>query len=86
MLTVSFPTDYPPDFDPALIPRTKKLKNKQFAAKVNREDITKGAADFGVELDEHIAFVVEALVVVALRVALTRASRRFSGLVNMSCG
>ena len=39
----------------------KKLKNKQFAAKVNRDDITRGAADFGVEMDAHIAFVVEAL-------------------------
>ena len=39
----------------------KKLKNKPFAAKVNRDDITSGAADFGVELDEHIQFVVEAL-------------------------
>jgi putative nucleotidyltransferase with HDIG domain len=39
----------------------KKLKNKQFAAKVNRDDITRGAADFGVDLDAHIAFVVDAL-------------------------
>lgn len=40
----------------------KKLKNKMFAAKVNRDDITRGAADFGVELDEHIQFLIEALV------------------------
>lgn len=39
----------------------KKLKNLAFAAKVNREDITRGAADFGVELDQHIQFLVEAL-------------------------
>lgn len=39
----------------------KKLKNLAFAAKVNRDDITRGAADFGVELDQHIQFVVEAL-------------------------
>lgn len=39
----------------------KKMKNKTFAAKVNREDIVKGAADFGVELDGHIQFLIEAL-------------------------
>jgi len=39
----------------------KKLKAKGFAAAVNREDITRGAADLGVELDEHIQFVVDAL-------------------------
>ncbi|HEX4129934.1 MAG TPA: HD domain-containing protein [Pirellulales bacterium] len=40
----------------------KKLKQKGFAAAVNREDITRGAADLGVELDEHIQFVIDALV------------------------
>jgi putative nucleotidyltransferase with HDIG domain len=39
----------------------KKLKQKGFAAKVNREDIYRGAADFGVDLAEHIQFVVDAL-------------------------
>lgn len=39
----------------------KKLKNLAFAAKVNREDITRGAADFGVDLDQHIQFVIDAL-------------------------
>lgn len=39
----------------------KKLKNVNFAATVNRDDIQRGAADFGVELDEHIAFCVQAL-------------------------
>lgn len=39
----------------------KKLKNLAFAAKVNRDDITSGAADFGVPLEEHIQFVIEAL-------------------------
>src|SRR5438128_9141156 len=32
----------------------KKMKQKSFAAKVSREDIERGAADFGVPLDEHI--------------------------------
>jgi putative nucleotidyltransferase with HDIG domain len=39
----------------------KKLKAKGFAANVNRDDITRGAADLGVELDEHIQFVIAAL-------------------------
>ena len=39
----------------------KKMKDKAFAAKVNREDIVKGAAELGVELDEHIAFVIKAM-------------------------
>lgn len=39
----------------------EKLKAKGFAAAVNREDIVRGAADLGVELDEHIQFVIDAL-------------------------
>ena len=39
----------------------KKLKSKGFARTVNRDDITRGAADFGVELTAHIQFVIDAL-------------------------
>lgn len=39
----------------------KKLKDKAFARTVNREDIIKGAEELGVELDEHIAFCIEAM-------------------------
>ena len=39
----------------------KKMKQKSFAASVNREDIVKGAEELGVDLDEHIDFVVAAL-------------------------
>ena len=39
----------------------KKMKDKAFARAVNREDITKGAAELGVDLDEHIAFCIEAM-------------------------
>jgi putative nucleotidyltransferase with HDIG domain len=39
----------------------KKLKAKGFAASINRDDITRGAADLGVELDQHIQFVIDAL-------------------------
>lgn len=39
----------------------KKMKQKSFAAAVNREDIIEGAEDLGVELNEHIQFVIDAL-------------------------
>ncbi len=39
----------------------KKMKTKGFAAGVNREDLLKGAAELGVDLDEHIAFVIQAM-------------------------
>ncbi len=48
----------------------KKMKSKAFAASVNREDIVSGAAELGVELDEHIEFVLEALRSVAPRLGL----------------
>lgn len=43
----------------------KKMKDKGFARSVRREDITDGAQVLGVDLDEHIAFVIEALKPVA---------------------
>ena len=39
----------------------KRMKDKAFARKVNRDDIVNGAADLGVDLDEHIAFCIEAM-------------------------
>ena len=39
----------------------KRMKDKAFARKVNREDIRKGAEELGVELSEHIAFCIEAM-------------------------
>jgi predicted hydrolase (HD superfamily) len=39
----------------------KKMKDKGFARGVNRDDVIQGAADLGVDLDEHIAFVIEAM-------------------------
>ncbi len=39
----------------------KKMKTKGFAAAVNRDDIVRGAADLGVDLDEHIQFVIDAM-------------------------
>jgi putative nucleotidyltransferase with HDIG domain len=39
----------------------KKLKTPAFAAGVDRADVTRGAEELGVDLDEHLAFVIEAL-------------------------
>lgn len=39
----------------------KKLKDKAFARGVSREEVYAGAEELGVALDEHIAFVLEAL-------------------------
>ena len=39
----------------------KKLKDKAFARSVNREDIEKGVAELGVNLDEHIKVVLNAM-------------------------
>lgn len=39
----------------------KKLKDKAFARAVSREDILNGAAEMGVDLDQHIAFCIEAM-------------------------
>jgi putative nucleotidyltransferase with HDIG domain len=39
----------------------KKMKSKGFARTVRREDIERGARDFGVDLTEHIQFVIDAM-------------------------
>ena len=39
----------------------KKMKDKAFARGVNRDDVINGAAELGVDLDEHIAFVIESM-------------------------
>jgi len=39
----------------------KKLKDKAFARAVNRDDIINGAAEMGVDLDEHIEFCIRAM-------------------------
>jgi predicted hydrolase (HD superfamily) len=39
----------------------KKMKSPAFAAAVSREDMIQGAADLGVDFDEHLAFVIAAL-------------------------
>ncbi len=39
----------------------KKMKQKGFAAAVNRDDIVRGAEDLGVDLNEHIQVVIDAM-------------------------
>jgi len=39
----------------------KKMKDKAFARSVNRQDITDGAQELGIPLDEHIEFCVKAM-------------------------
>lgn len=43
----------------------KRMKDKAFARSVSREDITQGAEELGVPLDEHIAFCIEAMRAIA---------------------
>jgi putative nucleotidyltransferase with HDIG domain len=39
----------------------KKMKDKAFARGVNREDVLTGASELGIDLDEHIQFVIDAM-------------------------
>jgi putative nucleotidyltransferase with HDIG domain len=49
----------------------RKMKDKGFAKDVNRDDIIHGAEELGVDLDEHITFVVESLKPVAEQIDLS---------------
>ena len=48
----------------------KKLKDKAFAKGVSREDVYQGAEEFEVDLDNHIALVIEALTDIAPQLGL----------------
>jgi putative nucleotidyltransferase with HDIG domain len=39
----------------------KKMKDKAFARGVNRDDVINGAQELGVDLDEHISFVIASM-------------------------
>ncbi len=54
----------------------KKMKSKGFARNVNREDIERGAADFGVDLTVHIQFEIEAMKTIAADLGLLRGGGR----------
>jgi putative nucleotidyltransferase with HDIG domain len=62
------PTKSLSDVEPASVRR--KMKDKAFARAVNRDDIVNGAAELGVDLDEHIRFVAESLKPVAPELGL----------------
>ncbi len=48
----------------------KKMKSKGFARGVNREDVERGAAEFGVDLTEHIQFEIDAMKTIAAELGL----------------
>ena len=48
----------------------RKMKDRRFAASVSREDIVQGADELGVDLDQHIQFVIDALKPIASRLGL----------------
>src|ERR1041385_7366844 len=52
----------------------KKMKDKAFARSVSRDDIINGARDLGVDLDEHIAFCIEAMKGIAEELGLAGVS------------
>jgi putative nucleotidyltransferase with HDIG domain len=56
----------------------KKLKDKAFARTVNREEVYEGAGELGVDLGEHIDFIVAALREVASEVGLKPRETNFA--------
>src|SRR5918999_5905229 len=65
-----------PDGIETLEPKSvkKKLKQPSFAAGVHREEVYKGAEELGVELDEHIRFVTDAMKPIAPELGLRTAA------------
>ena len=57
----------------------KKMKDKAFARSVNRDDIINGAADLGVDLDQHIAFCIEAMKAIAGELGLGGSAQLVTG-------
>ncbi len=54
----------------------KRMKDKAFARKVNRDDIINGAAELAVDLDEHIGFCIEAMKGIAGELGLDGSAAR----------
>ena len=57
----------------------KKLKQPSFAAGVNRQDVYEGAEELGVDLDDHIRFVVEAMRPISAELGLRSAADAAAG-------
>ncbi|MBE3558159.1 MAG: HDIG domain-containing protein [Ktedonobacteraceae bacterium] len=62
----------------------KKMKTKGFAAGVNREDVIRGADELGVDLNEHIACVIEAMSAIADQLGLAGSAQFEQRLVSSS--
>ena len=62
----------------------KKMKDKAFARSVNRDDISNGAADLGVDLEEHIAFCIEAMKGIAGDLGLDGSAARPTGDASLA--
>jgi len=56
----------------------KKMKDKAFARSVSREHIVNGAADLGVDLEQHIAFCIEAMKAIAKELGLDGTERKLT--------
>lgn len=63
----------------------KRMKDKAFARGVSREDIVHGASELGVDLDEHIAFVIAAMQANADALGL-EGNREMQGMQKMGLG
>jgi hypothetical protein len=48
----------------------KKFKDRAFAAGVDREEVSQAVEELGVDLKEHIQFVIEAMREIALELGL----------------
>ena len=57
----------------------KRMKDKAFARGVSREDVVRGAEELGVDLDEHVQFVIEAMKGVAAEIGLAGEERVAGG-------
>src|SRR6187549_3529640 len=70
-----------PDGIQTLEPKSvkKKLKQPSFAAGVNRQDVYEGAEELGVDLDDHIRFVVEAMRPISAELGLRSAADAAAG-------
>jgi len=60
----------------------KRMKDKAFARSVSRDDIVNGAAALGVDLDEHIAFCIEAMKGIAKELGLEGLKNEESRMKN----
>ncbi len=67
-----------PDGIETLEPKSvkKKLKQPSFAAGVHRDEVYRGAEELGVELDDHIRFVVEAMRPIAGELGLRQSAEQ----------